>query len=381
MNPNPEIVRVKLKKTVDKSYDLVIGHDLAQRMIEELKARGKNRHYMVIADSTVMKLYGDPLTAELRAAGLKADRIAFPAGEASKSRKMKQLLEERMFEMRMSRDGCVIAVGGGVTSDLAGFTAATYQRGIPWIICPTSLLAMLDASIGGKTGIDVPEGKNLIGAFHQPEAVYMDVAALETMPRRRLLAGMAEAVKHAVIHDRDYFKLLEDRSEEMIEGGPEAQLDIIRESCRIKAQVVAADEKEEDLRRILNFGHTLGHAFESLSNYSLLHGEAVSLGMAMESELAVSLGILPEEEKERIKALLKRLGLPVKAQVVLKALIGRPLRPKEVLEATHADKKVRQGMVEYVFPTRIGQMKRLKKKSGIPVNDKTALDFLRRQLR
>jgi 3-dehydroquinate synthase len=243
---------------------------------------------------------------------------------------------------------------------------------------PTTLLAMVDASIGGKTAIDVPEGKNMLGAFHQPLAVYIDVSTLETLPRRHITAGMAEVVKHAVIADAEFFKLLQARGESVLEGEVEAQVSVIKRSCEIKARVVEKDEKESDYRKVLNYGHTLGHAIESISGFSLLHGEAVSLGLAMEGALAVSQGIFESADLDRQDALLKSLGLPVNASVVLRALLGRQVRPKEILEYTHADKKKRQGMVEYVFPARIGHVKRLTKNVGIAVEDKVILQFLRR---
>jgi 3-dehydroquinate synthase len=376
--PHVEKVRVKLRRTVDDSYNITIGRDLFDDIAARLKDKRLADRYVVISDSAVLKLHGNRLTEALRARGLKVDRIGFPAGEASKTRKMKQFLEEHMLGMGLGRDACVIACGGGVTGDLAGFTAATYLRGVPWVQVPTTLLAMVDASIGGKTAVDVAEGKNLIGAFHQPAAVFMDVSTLETLPRRHLVAGMAEVVKHAVIADAEFFKRLTASADDVLEGDPSAQIAVIKTSCEIKAAVVEKDEKESDLRRILNYGHTLGHAVEAVSGYALLHGEAVSLGLAMEGALAVSQGIFPAADLERQDTLLKRLGLPVKASVVLRALIGRQVRSREILDYTHADKKKRQGLVEYVLPVKIGQMKRLGKNVGIPFDDKVVIQFLRR---
>lgn len=374
----PEKIQVKLKRWADDSYDLIIGDDLEAQLVRDLKALPLAERYVVISDSTVMKLHGNRLTEALRARGLQVERIGFPAGESSKNRRMKNYLEDAMLGMGLGRDTCVIACGGGVTGDLAGFTAATYLRGVPWVLVPTTLLAMVDASIGGKTAIDVPEGKNLIGAFHQPLRVYLDVSLLETLPRRHLAAGMAEVVKHAVILDRNFFQLLEQMADQVLEGDPRAQVKVIRRSCELKAEVVAADEKESDYRRILNYGHTLGHALEAISNYTLLHGEAVSLGLALEGALAVHLDLCPVEEMARQNALLQRLGLPIKAAVGLRALLGRQVRPKEILDYTHTDKKRRGGLVEYVLPTRIGQVKRLKKKMGLPLDDRTIIQFLRR---
>ena len=371
-------VRVNLKKTVDHSYEIVIGPNLFGRLAEDLGKQPLADRYVLIADATVLKLHGNRLTETLRGAGLKVERIAFPAGEGSKSRKMKKFLEEHLIGMGLGRDSAIIACGGGVTGDLAGFTAATFLRGVPWVQVPTTLLAMVDASIGGKTGIDLPEGKNLIGAFHQPAAVYIDVATLETLPRRHLIAGMAEVVKHAVIKDRAFFKQLEDQAEAVLEGDPAAQRRVIRRSCAIKAEVVSEDEHESEYRRILNYGHTFGHAFEAVSGFSLLHGEAVSLGMAAEGALAVAENILLPAELERQNDLLRRLGLPVKASVVLRALLGRSVRPKEILDYTRADKKVRKGRAEFVLPVKIGQVKGDKKKVCTALDDKSILEFLRR---
>jgi len=373
-----EKVRVNLKGTRDDSYDIFVGSNMMGRIADDLKKSRLADRYVVVSDSTVMKTHGNELTEVMRKANLKVDRVGFPAGEKSKSRKMKQYLEDHFLEMALGRDTCVVACGGGVTGDLAGFAAATYMRGLPWIQVPTTLLAMVDASIGGKTAIDVPEGKNLIGAFHQPAAVYIDVSTLDTLARRHLVAGMAEVVKHAVIKDADYFSLLEKEAVHVLEGDPESQVNVIKRSCEIKADVVSKDEKEEGLRKILNYGHTLGHAVEAVSNYSLLHGEAVGLGMAMEGALALELGHLKEKDLERQNKLLKEIGLPVKASVVLKALLGRAVRPKEIMDFTHTDKKTRAGTVEFVLPQKIGEMKTTKKKIGISVDDRSILQFLRR---
>ncbi len=384
MSENLQTVRVNLSRPADDSYDIFIGVDLMEKAARDLAASPLGDRYVVVSDAKVLKLYGNKLTEIMRDFGLKVDRIGFPPGEESKSRKMKNFIEEHMLGMGLGRDSCVVACGGGVTGDLAGFTAATYMRGVPWVQYPTSLLAMVDASIGGKTGIDVPEGKNLIGAFHQPKAVYIDAACLETLPRRQITSGMAEVVKHAMIKDKKYFGLLENRAEAMLEGDEEAQVQIIARSCEIKAEVVSKDEKEAGLRKILNYGHTLGHAVEAVSGYSLLHGEAVSLGMSMEGALAESQGILDPKDLERQNVLLKNLGLPVKANVVLRALIGRQIRPKELLDYTHADKKARQGIVEYVLPAKIGTIKKAGAKSAkytMGMDDKLVLNFLRKTFR
>ncbi|MBS0635456.1 MAG: 3-dehydroquinate synthase [Verrucomicrobia bacterium] len=245
-----------------------------------LKCRQKN--LFIVTDSTVGPLYGEELSLFLQENGFKATLIQFPAGEVFKTRATKEYIEDEMLKAGAGRDSCIVALGGGVVLDVAGFVAATYARGIPLILIPTTLLAMCDASIGGKTAVNTPYGKNLIGSYHMPELVLRDVSFLETLSEEELKNGYVEMIKHAAILDKNYFELLEKRSCSLEEA--------IEISVMLKSKVVALDPQESGLRRILNFGHTVGHAIESMSNYTVSHGRAVAIGMLLESQMADSLG-------------------------------------------------------------------------------------------
>ena len=365
-----KVLRVNLRKKLDDSYEIIVGEDLFPRIAQDLRLKPLGYRYVVISDVTVMRLYGRALVKLLREAGLRADGLAFPAGEKSKSRKVKGKLEDKLSRLGVGRDGVILAVGGGVTGDLAGFVAATYQRGIPFVQVPTTLLAMVDSSIGGKTAIDTPFGKNLIGAFYQPRRVYADVNTLKTLPRRQFASGLAEVVKHAVIGDRKLFEFLERFGHRLLAQDCDVLARIVRRNLAIKATVVEADEREQNLRRVLNYGHTLGHAIEALTGYRLLHGEAVALGMVLEGKLANALGYFPEAELARQNALLKKFGLPVAAGPILRARLGRRVLSDELIARTLTDKKARQGQAEYVLPARLGRMKKFHGQVGIAVSEK-----------
>ena len=247
-----------------------------------------------------------------------------------------------------ARDTTLVALGGGVVGDLAGFVAATFMRGIPVVQCPTSLLAMIDASVGGKTGVDTEAGKNLVGAFHPPAVVLADVEMLNTLPVAHLRAGLAEAFKHGVIADAEYLASLATLAETIISGNAAATLDAVARSVEIKAEIVRSDVREHGRRKTLNFGHTLGHAIEQASGYALLHGECVAIGMVLEARLAERIGVAESGTAAQIERILERAALPV----------CRPsfLHPDVVLQATRLDKKTRGGAVEYALPARIGEM-------------------------
>ncbi len=375
-----EKLKVNLKKRADQSYDITIGHELFEKIAKDLSKKPMGHRYVLISDSNVMKLYGAKLAEVLRDHGMTVDPLAFPAGERSKGRRILRHLEDSMLELGLGRDSAVIACGGGVTGDLAGFVAAVFQRGLPYIQVPTTLLAMVDSAVGGKTGINVSQGKNLIGAFHQPKAVYADLSTLSSLPQRQFQAGMAEVVKHGMINDREFFKFLEKNVQGIQEMEPGLLEQMVKTNCAIKAGIVSEDEKEGNLRKILNYGHTLGHAIEAISEFSLLHGEAVSLGMALEGRLARDMEILPDEELERQNKLLKSLGLPVSVKLVFKGLLGRIPRAKEILGYARSDKKARAGRIEYVLPVRIGRMKQKNGQVGIAPGDPAVLRTLGRIL-
>ncbi len=292
-------IRVAISEQRDASYDILIGRGLLADLPALVKAACPASGYAVITDSHVAKLYGEKLVARCHDAKLHVELFAFPAGEWNKTRETWASLSDRMLARHFGRDSAVIALGGGVAGDVAGFVAATYLRGIPYVQIPTTLLAMIDSSIGGKAGVDVPAGKNLLGAFHQPRLVVADLDVLGSLAAPQLAAGMAEAVKHGVIADRQYFDALEQEHRAVAAREAGALERVVRRSVEIKAAVVAADEREAGRRAILNFGHTVGHAIEATAKFATLHGEAVAIGMAYEARLAETLGIAEPGTAER----------------------------------------------------------------------------------
>ncbi|HET7296448.1 MAG TPA: 3-dehydroquinate synthase, partial [Gemmatimonadales bacterium] len=303
-------IRIPLAERRDASYDIVIGRGLLDGLTPVVRAACPASRYAVITDSHVSALYGGRLVARLCDASLPAELFEFPAGEWNKTRESWAVLSDRLLARQFGRDAAVIALGGGVVGDVAGFVAATYLRGIPYVQVPTTLLAMIDSSVGGKTGVDVPAGKNLLGAFHQPRLVIADLDVLVSLPQQQLAAGMAEAVKHGVIGDAAYFATLERDVDAIAARQPEALERMVRRSVEIKADVVAADERDAGQRAVLNFGHTVGHAIEATARFAALHGEAVAIGMAYEARLAEVLGIAERGTTARLVGLLERYRLP-----------------------------------------------------------------------
>jgi 3-dehydroquinate synthase len=307
------------------------------------------RNALVVADSG-SRPHVDPLLPALAAHGIEPRLHIVPAGEPSKSIEQAERLWEALAAMKADRHAAVVAVGGGVIGDLAGFAAATYARGLPLVMVPTTLLAMVDSAVGGKVGINLPQAKNIVGAFHQPAAVWIDTASLATLPVREFRCGLAEVVKYGVILDADFFADLERDVEPILAHDPATLGALIARCCALKAQVVSQDEREESgLRAVLNFGHTIGHAVESVAGYGgrYLHGEAVSIGMVLESTLAERLGWIGPDVTDRISALLQRFGLPT-------VLDGT--EPAMLLEAMTRDKKNQHGAIRFVLPTRLGSV-------------------------
>jgi 3-dehydroquinate synthase len=341
-------IRVPLREQRDASYDILIGPGLIAQLPALLRKYCPAAGYAVISDSHVGKLYGDPLVKQVSGVGCQVELFTFPAGEWNKTRETWASLSDRMLAAHFGRDCAVIALGGGVVGDVAGFLAATYLRGVPHVQVPTSLLAMIDSSIGGKTGVDVPAGKNLLGAFHQPRLVAADLNLLTSLPPVQLSAGLAEAVKHGVIADVEYFTFLErDYAAILSKHGPALER-VVRRSVEIKAAVVAEDEREAGRRAILNFGHTIGHAIEATSKFEVLHGEAVAIGMASEALLGEALGVTVKGTAERIVRLLEQLRLPVERPDGASA--------NDLIEAMRGDKKVRGGSIHFALPKVIGTM-------------------------
>jgi len=341
-------VTVDLSSRKDHSYTIHLGQDASLSLEQVLSERSNAHQVALIADKKAYALHGRDVEAMTRKLFPNALLLLVPSGERSKSRRRKASLEDAMIEAGLGRDSLVIAFGGGVVGDLAGYVAATYLRGIPFIQIPTTLLAQVDSSIGGKVAINTKAGKNLLGAFHQPVCVLADIQFLSTLPPRQFRSGLAELIKHAIIADAELFEQLDQQLDSVLQMDPWIFTEALRRSMLVKARVVQQDEKEGGLRKILNWGHTLGHAVESLSGYKLLHGECVALGMCMEARLCHLLGWLSKEDEEREIGILKRAGLPVK--------LPDWIDPRKVLDATQVDKKVRGGRVQYLVHDKIGSM-------------------------
>ena len=330
-------------------YDVRVGPGLLDGAAAAIAAAAPAHRTVVVTDTNVLAHH----EAAARRALLPLDPqwLAIPPGEAEKTRERWAWLTDRLLALGCGRDTTVVALGGGVVGDLAGFTAATFMRGVPVVQLPTTLLAMVDASVGGKTAVDVPAGKNLVGAFHQPALVLADVRLLRTLPPAELRAGLAEVLKHGVIADAGYLARTVAALPLLLDpAGIDDALatEVVARSVAIKAAVVAEDEREGGRRKTLNFGHTLGHAVEQASGYRLLHGEAVAIGMHLEARLAERLGVADVGTAAAVADALRAAGLPL----AIPADVDR----EAVLRLTHSDKKARQGMAEYALPAAVGRM-------------------------
>jgi 3-dehydroquinate synthase len=329
------------------SYDVVVEAGALVELPRLVVERVRARRYAVISDDNVAPLHGRAVMEAALEAGLDASLFSFPAGEASKTRKSWSILTDELLEVGFGRDCCVLAVGGGVTTDLAGFVAATFLRGVPVVQVPTSYLAMIDASVGGKTGVDVEAGKNLVGAFHAPALVVADPEVLGTLPMAERAQGLVEAFKHGAILDAGYFAELEDGVADLLAAEASVAGPAVARSVALKAGVVSEDEFEGGYRQILNFGHTLGHALEAASGYALGHGTAVAIGMLLEARLGERLGVTEPGTGERLRA-------------ALEALLG-PLDevetdPDAAMGFLGSDKKVRAGRSRVVLLRRLGEV-------------------------
>ena len=328
----------------ERSYPIRIGAGLLGRS-GLLDAYVPGKQAFIVTNEAVKQRYLDPLLASLPPS-VAADYACIADGEGAKTLATYAALMDRLIAGGHNRTTVVIGLGGGVVGDVAGFVAATYQRGVAFIQVPTTLLALVDSSVGGKTAVNHPQGKNLIGAFYQPRCVIADIGTLETLPPRELKAGLAEVIKYGVIRDAAFFGWLSDNLDRLLALDAEALAHAVATSCRIKAEVVQADERETGVRAILNFGHTFGHALEALTGYeTLLHGEAVAIGMVMAADLSSRWGELPRGDARRIKALIARAGLPVAPP---------PVSPDAMLEAMGMDKKVVDGRIRLVLTDAIG---------------------------
>ncbi|MBS0265529.1 MAG: 3-dehydroquinate synthase [Planctomycetes bacterium] len=371
MSVNHENVRVSLG---DRSYDIAIVTDelaglgtwLKETMVRHGYKSGGTATALIVTDGHVRDTHARAVETSLQAAGVRCALAVLPPGEQAKSLAEASQLYDQLVEAQADRQTLIIAVGGGVVGDLAGFVAATYNRGLPFVQVPTTLLAQVDSSVGGKVGVNHPRGKNLIGAFHQPLGVYLDTAVLNTLPVRDYRSGLAEVVKYGVILDAEFFGWLEAHVAEINTRAPAALRHIVSRCCRLKADVVEHDEFERTgLRAVLNYGHTFAHAFEALCGYGeLLHGEAVSIGMVYAARLAVRKGRIDAALETRQTQLLQALELPTRLPDSMR------LSTSDILQRMRLDKKNAAGRLRFVLPSRLGHVELVE---GIAETDVTAV--------
>ncbi len=350
-------IHVAIPPGQDRSYDIVVGQSLISEIIQAVKVVNP-ASCVIITDVHLRRSHAAPLERSLRRHIPKTAVLTMPHGESAKNQKTKTALERAMLKRYCGRDTVIVALGGGVVGDVAGFVAATYLRGIPYIQVPTTLLAMVDSSIGGKTGIDTPEGKNLIGAFWQPSRVLIDVQYMKTLAPEQVTAGMMEVVKMFITSDPASLEIV---GRYRKTHRPQDAIDFIRRAVRIKAGVVARDETEQGERMLLNFGHTIGHALEQLSGYRIGHGLAVGVGMLVEAKIAQSMGVLPEKEFDRIQKVLGDWDLPLNAL--------HRYSPAQIINAIKSDKKVRAGQSRYILLEKLGKVLVRQKQFAHPVPD------------
>lgn len=353
-------IKVSFTPIRSGSYDVVIGEGFLKngRLVGLLPPADR---YVIITDSIVKKLYGLTLLRELRRRGLKVEMLSFPAGEKSKSQTVKTKLEYKLLKLGCGRDTLIIALGGGVTGDLAGFTAATYLRGVSYVQIPTTFLAMVDSSVGGKTAINTPYGKNMIGAFWQPQKVFVDLNYLDTLPRNHLINGLIEAVKMFLTSNRAMFRHVSGNLDGLLRKNKDILRKIIAEAVAVKARIVSRDPSETGERMILNFGHTVGHGLEFLSGFQLMHGFAVGLGILAEAKIAELLGYLDAGEYREIKEFFTKLGVSHRPLKRIKAA--------NLIKILAADKKARSGRPRYVILRRIGEAVKINGRFVLPVDD------------
>lgn len=341
--------------TSKKSCEIFVGVGLLNFLPNDFKKKPLGNRFAIITDTNVQRILGNRLQRHLIDSNLRTDMFAIRPGEDFKRWETAKSIFEWMADSGLDRKSTLLALGGGVVGDLTGFIASLYMRSIPYVQIPTTLLAQVDSSVGGKTAIDLGGKKNLLGTFHQAERVYVDLSLLNTLPQAEIQNGLAEVIKSAVIRDRVFFEFLEDRYETVLSGEHDVLQRLVTRCLRIKSTIVKEDEKDRGLRKILNFGHTVGHAIESYTDYSVPHGRAVSMGISAETALAVRMGLLPVEEMKRVSRLLDRFGLPTR--------IPNDYDRKRLVVLMHSDKKTEEGRISMVLPTAIGAVST---KTGIP---------------
>ncbi len=338
--------QVKLKKHIDDSYNIFVGDYLIAELEEFVNKQYRNSKVCIISDTKTAKLFGDKLSTQLNKTKITSKVISFTGGEKNKNLQTVEQLCEKMLKAGFNRKDIVIALGGGITGDIAGFTASIFMRGMPYIQMPSSLLAMVDSSIGGKTGVDLSAGKNLVGTFQQPKAIFINVVYLKSLPEREFNNGMAEIIKHGIIADAKYFSWIEKEKLKIKNRDTQTLIELINRSCIIKKTIVEKDEKESGLRMTLNYGHTIGHAIETLSDYKLLHGEAISIGMIKENNLNKKLS---PSDNERIKNLFTYFKLPIEHKLCTQS--------KKIIELIKNDKKKVSKQATFAIPNKIGKAK------------------------
>ena len=351
-----QTINVKIEKVINNSYEIEIGYDMFEKLVDDIKHKivPNVYRYAIITDSNVAALYGYRLFELMKKQGFNVDIYSIPAGEKSKTRENKAEIEDKMLEAGFRKDSCIIALGGGVVTDLAGFLAATYCRGIPVINYATTFLAAADASIGGKTAVDTPLATNMIGLIVQPQKVYIDLKTWETLDDAQIENGLSETIKHACIADADFFEYLNANIDVIKERGrsDKRYIDMLEYICRknieIKYNVVTQDEQEDGLREVLNLGHTVGRAIEAASKYEISHGNAVSLGMVAQVLLGYNRGYVTDKQKDRVIEIYNKAGLPV--------TLNEKVKIENILDKMYADKKVRKGKIKFVFQKGLGDM-------------------------
>jgi 3-dehydroquinate synthase len=340
---SPQTVRVELGS---RSYDIVIANGQLSSVGQLLSSINVHKNTTIITNTTIAPLYLDVLKTTLHVNGFKTSEIILPDGEQYKTLDSMRDIYDQLLSFGLDRSCSLIALGGGVIGDMTGFAAATFLRGIPFVQIPTTLLSQVDSSVGGKTGVNLPGGKNMVGSFYQPAAVIIDPLVLETLPKRELQSGMAEVIKYGIISDPDFFAFLESNMDSIMKLDAESISTVISQCCRIKADITSQDETEQSIRAHLNYGHTLGHAVETLTGYSkYLHGEAVAIGMHAAALLSRSLGFCEDSDVGRIKALLQAADLPIDVP---------PLTVSEYLHAIQKDKKRTGATLNFVLVRSIG---------------------------
>lgn len=331
----------------DRSYPIEIGSAILGELGHRLRELDLSRKVSIITNPTVSCLYGKVVEEGFRKSGFEPAITTIPDGEEYKTLLWISHLYDELLTYRLERSSAVVALGGGVIGDMAGFVAATYMRGLPYIQVPTTLLAQVDSSVGGKTGVNHILGKNLIGAFYQPRLVWIDIKTLETLPGRELRAGIAEVIKYGVIADPEFFEYLEKNIEKVLTLDETYLIHAIKRSCDIKADVVSMDEREKGLRSVLNYGHTIGHAIETLTNYTTYrHGEAVAIGMLCEARIARKMGLCDKEVVKRLNDIIVKAGLPAEMP---------DIDADKILESMQIDKKAKEGGLRIVLPEKIGK--------------------------